>query len=144
MLYNVWVLYATFKFGWTTQDNGWSLAAVGVMSVIVQGWLLGKLLKRYPPRRLAVLGLASSTLAFLAWGAASQGWMMYAVIVANVFGYTINAAVQSMVSVTRSARAGASFGPSSRSRWRRRTRWRSAGSMRHGCSPRSRRSPRCC
>ncbi len=104
VLYSVWVLYATFKFGWTTQDNGWSLAAVGVMSVIVQGWLLGKLLKRFPPRRLAVLGLASSTLAYIFWGAASAGWVMYVVIVANVFGYTINAAIQSMISAAADPR----------------------------------------
>ncbi len=45
ILYTTWVLYTTFKFGWTPADNGWSLATVGVMSVIVQGWLLGKLLQ---------------------------------------------------------------------------------------------------
>ena len=41
VLYTSWVLYTTFKFGWTTQDNGLSLAAVGVVSVFVQGFLLG-------------------------------------------------------------------------------------------------------
>ena len=32
ILYTSWVLYTTFKFGWGPLENGWSLAAVGVMS----------------------------------------------------------------------------------------------------------------
>jgi DHA1 family tetracycline resistance protein-like MFS transporter len=104
VLYNVWVLHNTFKFGWDTQANGWSLAAVGVVSVIVQGFLLGKLLKRFPPRRLVVMGLVSSTSAYFLWGAASQGWMMYAIIFANLLGFTVTASVQSLVSAAADAR----------------------------------------
>ena len=98
ILYTCWVLYTTFKFGWTTQDNGWSLAAVGVVSVFVQGFLLGRLLKRMSPQRLAVIGLVSSTLAYAGWGAASEGWMMYAVVFANLLGFTVTASLQSIVS----------------------------------------------
>jgi MFS transporter, DHA1 family, tetracycline resistance protein len=98
LLYNCWVLYTTFKFGWTTQDNGMSLAAVGVVSVFVQGFLLGKLLKRFAPPRLAVMGLVSSTLAYSAWGAAGAGWVMYAVIFTNLLGFTVTASLQSIFS----------------------------------------------
>ncbi len=98
VLYTTWVLYTTFKFGWGPSDNGWSLAAVGVMSVLVQGVLLGPLLKRFSPQRLALVGLVSSTLAYAFWGAATQGWMMYAVIFANLLGFTVQASLQSIVS----------------------------------------------
>lgn len=98
VLYSAWVLYATFKFGWGPRDNGASLAAVGVMSVIVQGGLLGRLVRRFGPRRLALAGLASSSLAYLGWGLASEGWMMYAVIACNVLGFTVTASVQSIIS----------------------------------------------
>lgn len=104
VLYNVWVLHNTFKFGWDTQANGWSLAAVGVVSVVVQGLLLGKLLKRFPPRRLVVMGLVSSTCAYFLWGLASQGWMMYAIIFANLLGFTVTASVQSLVSSAADAK----------------------------------------
>ena len=104
VLSNVWVLHNTFKFGWDTQANGWSLAAVGVVSVIVQGFLLGKLLKRFPPRRLVVMGLVSSTCAYFLWGLASQGWMMYAIIFANLLGFTVTASVQSLVSSAADAK----------------------------------------
>ncbi|AMP00022.1 sugar (and other) transporter family protein [Collimonas arenae] len=98
MLFTTWVLYTTFKFGWGPQQNGQSLAAVGIMSVLVQGVLLGPLLKRFSPQRLAVIGLVSSTAAYLLWGVASQGWMMYAIIFANIFGSTVNASIQSIIS----------------------------------------------
>ncbi len=98
MLYTTWVLYTTFKFGWGPQQNGWSLFAIGCMSALVQGLLLGKLLKRFSPQRLAVAGLVSSTLAYLAWGAATEGWMIYAVIFCNVLGFTVAASIQSIIS----------------------------------------------
>jgi len=51
VLYTCWVLYATFKFGWGPLENSWSLPAVGVVSAVVQGLLLGRILKRSSPRR---------------------------------------------------------------------------------------------
>src|SRR4051812_2790349 len=85
-LYTTWVLYTTFKFGWGPLENGWSLAAVGVMSVIVQGFLMPRLLRKFNSRRLTVIGLVSSTLAYFLYGAAPEGWMMFAIIVANLLG----------------------------------------------------------
>jgi DHA1 family tetracycline resistance protein-like MFS transporter len=105
VLYTAWVLYTTFKFGWGPMENGWSLAVVGVMSVLVQGLLLGRLLKRFSPQRLALVGLVSSTLAYLLWGAATQGWMMYAVIVVNLLGFTVTASIQSIISSAAGATA---------------------------------------
>ena len=104
-LYTSWVLYATFKFGWGPLENGWSLAAVGVVSAITQGVLLGRLLKRFSPQRLAVIGMVSSTLAYAAWGAATEGWMMFAVIFLNFFGSTVSAAIQSIISGAADARS---------------------------------------
>ena len=98
VLYTTWVLYTTFKFGWGPLENGWSLAAVGVVSAIVQGLLLGRILKLVSPRRLAVLGLVSSTLAYVMWGAATQSWMMFAIIFVNLLGATVSSAIQSIIS----------------------------------------------
>ena len=98
VLYNSWVLYNEFKFGWSSLQNGWSLAAVGVVSVLVQGVLLGRLLKRFSAQRLAVIGLLSSTIAYAAWGGATEGWMMYAVVFCNPLGFTVTASIQSLIS----------------------------------------------
>lgn len=98
VLYTTWVLYTTFKFGWGPLENGWSLAAVGVVSAIVQGLLLGRILKLVSPRRLAVMGLISSTVAYVLWGAATQGWMIFAIIFVNLLGATVSSAIQSIIS----------------------------------------------
>ena len=97
-LYTTWVLYTTFRFGWGPAQNGWSLFAVGIVSAVVQGALLGRLLKRFTAPRLAMMGLLSSSLAFLAWGLVTEGWMMYPVIFANLLGAAVAASIQSLIS----------------------------------------------
>jgi MFS transporter, DHA1 family, tetracycline resistance protein len=97
MTHTSWVLYTTFKFGWGPTQNGWSLFAIGLMSVLVQGVFLSRLLKRFSPQRLAIMGLISSSLCYAMWGAASEGWMLYAVIFVNVLGFAASAAMQSII-----------------------------------------------
>ena len=98
VLYTVWVLYNNFKFGWGPEENGWSRAVVGMVAVLVQGVLMGRLLKLFPVQKLVIMGLVSSALAYTLWGAATEGWMMYAVIALNLLGGTVAASVQSLIS----------------------------------------------
>jgi len=98
-MHTSWVLYTTFKFGWGPAENGWSLFAVGVMSALVQGYLLRHMLKRWTPRQLATVGLVASSLTYLGFGLVSQGWMMYVVIVVGtIIGGGASASIQSIVS----------------------------------------------
>jgi DHA1 family tetracycline resistance protein-like MFS transporter len=97
-LHMSWVLYTTFKFGWGPMENGWSLFAVGVMAALVQGGLIRVMLKRFSAQRIAALGLVSATVCYVLWGLATEGWMMIAVIVLNVFGFASAVAMQSLVS----------------------------------------------
>ncbi|MDO9234845.1 MAG: TCR/Tet family MFS transporter [Aquabacterium sp.] len=96
-LHTSWFLYTEFKFGWTPKDNGLSLFAVGMMAVLVQGGLLRYVEKYIPTHKLVRVGLVSSTVAFFAWGAVPEGWMMYVVIASNVFGYMVQPGLQSLV-----------------------------------------------
>ena len=97
MTHTSWVLYTTFKFGWGPTQNGGSLFAMGLMAALVQGGLLGRLLKRWSAQRLAVIGLLSSSVGFVLWGVVSEGWMMVAVIFANVLGFCVQPALQSLI-----------------------------------------------
>ena len=97
ILQGTWALYTQLKFGWEPQQIGWSLCAIGAMSVLVQGVLIGRLTKLMSLHRLVVLGLVSSSLSYIAWGAATQGWMMYAVIACNVLGFAAGASLQGLV-----------------------------------------------
>lgn len=98
VMYTNWVLYTGFRFGWGPTENGWSMFAVGIAAALVQGYLLSRLLKRFTPQRLVTIGLVSSSLGYLCWGLATEGWMMYAVIAFNLLGFTVTASLQSIVS----------------------------------------------
>jgi DHA1 family tetracycline resistance protein-like MFS transporter len=111
ILQTTWALYTQLKFGWEPQQIGWSLCAVGAMSVLVQGVLVGRLSKLMSVQRLVVLGLVSSAVAYVAWGAATQGWMMYAVVACNVLGFAAGASLQTLVANATDAQSqGATLG----------------------------------
>ncbi|MBA4110895.1 MAG: MFS transporter [Leptothrix sp. (in: Bacteria)] len=97
-LHTCWFLYTEFKFGWTPMDNGLSLLAVGGMAVLVQGGLMRFVQKYIPLHRLVIFGLVSSTIAFAGYGLVPVGWMIFVIVVANVFGYMVQPGLQSLVS----------------------------------------------
>ena len=49
-------LYTMFRFGYDAQHNGYLFAYVGILAVIVQGVLIGKLVKRFGELALVVAG----------------------------------------------------------------------------------------
>ena len=105
-LHNSFVLYTTFKFGWGPKDNGLALFTVGLMSVLVQRFLLKHLLRRFSVRQLAVGGLLASTSTYFAFGAITQGWMMFVVIiVGTLLGGGASAVIQGQVSNSADARS---------------------------------------
>ena len=98
MLHSTWVLFTTFKFGWGPHETGLSLMAVGAVNVLMQGVLLKHVLKRISPQRLAVIGLATSTVAFCAFGLVPQSWMVFVIIVLNMPSAATSSTLQSIVS----------------------------------------------
>jgi DHA1 family tetracycline resistance protein-like MFS transporter len=111
ILHTTWVLFTTFRFGWTPRDNGISLFFVGLSAAIVQGVLLGRILKRWGEGRTALFGMLSATIAYLLYGLATQGWMMYVIVAFNGLSFAINPALQAMVSRNVDAKAqGVSMG----------------------------------
>jgi DHA1 family tetracycline resistance protein-like MFS transporter len=70
---SVFVLYADYRYGWDSQHIGYTLAAVGVSGGIVQGTLVGPVVKRLGERRALVLGLVCGAIGFAVYGIASSG-----------------------------------------------------------------------
>ena len=98
MLHSTWVLFTTFRFGWGPHETGLSLMAVGAVNVLMQGVLLKHVLKRISPQKLAVIGLATSAVAFCAFGLAPQSWMVFVIIVLNMPSAATSSTLQSIVS----------------------------------------------
>jgi DHA1 family tetracycline resistance protein-like MFS transporter len=99
-LENVWVLHAGFRYGWDMQTNGLTLALVGFMAVLVQGFLIKPIVARIGERRTIRLGLTVSMLAFLGYGLASQGWMVPIIIVFGSLTGIALPAIQGLVAGT--------------------------------------------
>jgi DHA1 family tetracycline resistance protein-like MFS transporter len=67
------VLYMRYRYGWDTRAVGWVLAAVGVCSLIVQGFLVKPAVERLKERRAMALGLAFAAIGFIIYGLAPTG-----------------------------------------------------------------------
>jgi DHA1 family tetracycline resistance protein-like MFS transporter len=104
-LHVTWVLYTHFKFGWGPAEVGWSLFAVGLMAILVQGVLLKHLLKRFAPQGIVVSGLLGGGLMYLGLGLAPNSAAVFAVIVlGNLLTAGTAATLSSLVSTAASAR----------------------------------------
>lgn len=95
---SIWVLYTGYRYGWDTKQTGLSLALVGLMAAIVQGWLARHLLPRLGERRAAILGFSIMAVALVGYGLAPEGWMVYVLIVFGSLSGLAVPAVQGMIS----------------------------------------------
>lgn len=66
-----WVLYLDFRFNWGIRPAAWSLAFVGVMYFIVQGFAVGPVVKRFGEWKVVIAGFAISGFSFLFYSSAS-------------------------------------------------------------------------
>jgi MFS transporter, DHA1 family, tetracycline resistance protein len=95
---SVWVLYTEYRYGWSSLWNGVSLALVGVCAAVMQGYLTGRVIKRIGDWRTTFLGLGVTALAYVAYGLASHGWMIYGIIIIGSIGGLAGPAVQGLIS----------------------------------------------
>jgi DHA1 family tetracycline resistance protein-like MFS transporter len=98
ILQSLWALYTQARFGWDALDVGMSLALAGIASAAVQGGLIRALLSWLGERRTLVVGLAISAMGFVAFGMASRGWMLYAIIVPFALGGVADPASRALLS----------------------------------------------
>ena len=97
ILQSIWAIYVKFRYGWTLNQIGLSLTAVGVLSAVVQGGLIRPILGRIGERRGLVVGLSLTALAFVGYGSSTHGWMVYCVMFVGAFGGLAGPATQALV-----------------------------------------------
>ncbi len=72
---SVFVLFADYRYGWGQKEVGYVLGLVGVLSVIVNVLLVGRMVKKLGERRAVLLGLGCGAVGFAVYGVAGQGWI---------------------------------------------------------------------
>ena len=76
----VWALYSFYRYDWTASDVGFSLALVGVMSIIVSGGLVRVIVPRIGERRALYTGQCLGAIGMLLAGLARSGALFLASI----------------------------------------------------------------
>lgn len=95
---STWSFYTIAKFKWETWEIGVSLAVVGVLVAIVQGWLIRFIIPKIGQARSVYVGLSLYALGFFLFAIATQGWMMYAFLVPYCLGGIVGPSLQGIMS----------------------------------------------
>jgi DHA1 family tetracycline resistance protein-like MFS transporter len=77
VLPSIFVLYATYRYGWSVRTVGLTLAMVGVCAMIVQGAAIAPIVRRFGERRTLLIGLTFGAAGFLIFGAAPTGVLFW-------------------------------------------------------------------
>lgn len=92
-----WSFFTEFKFGWSPLDIGLSLMFVGIMVSVVQGAIVGPLVKKIGEVKAIYVGLFFNALGLLMLGIVTQSWMIYAVIIPYSLGGLAGPSLQSIM-----------------------------------------------
>ena len=93
-----WSFHGDARYQWDSRQIGFSLMAVGIGFTLVQGVLIGPILRRLGPGRTAVFGLLCNLVAFVGFTFASEAWMIYAWIVVAALGAVGGPSVSALMS----------------------------------------------
>ncbi|HRO68592.1 MAG TPA: TCR/Tet family MFS transporter [Pseudobdellovibrionaceae bacterium] len=95
---SIWTLYTQEKFGWSVFEVGLSLSAVGILSAISQGYLTRILIPRWGEVKALEFGLIVYAVSFVLYAVATQGWMIYPILIATFVAGIAGPALQSLIS----------------------------------------------
>jgi len=73
VLPSVFVLYTSFRYGWSERATGLSLAFIGVFNIIVQAGLVKRIVARFGERRALFVGLLCGCAGYAIYGLAPVG-----------------------------------------------------------------------
>ncbi len=95
---STWNFHADARYGWDSQQIGWSLMAFGICSAIVQGGLIGWFVKRLGQLRTAILGLMFNIIGFIGFAFASYEWLIYVWIPISAGGAIAGPSINALMS----------------------------------------------
>ncbi|KAA6339990.1 Tetracycline resistance protein class C [termite gut metagenome] len=94
---SVWTFFTKESFNWSEAQIGYSLGFIGVMMAVVQGGLIRITQPRLGPVKSTYIGLGLLAIGMPLFAFASQGWMMYAIIIPYAIGAICNPAVNGII-----------------------------------------------
>lgn len=100
ILHATWVLYTEHRYNWSARDVGISLATVGLGAAVVQAGLARRIIPAIGERASLLIGILIGMFAYIGYGSATHGWMIYAIIAFASLGGIAGPALQAMITRT--------------------------------------------
>ncbi|HEY4302661.1 MAG TPA: TCR/Tet family MFS transporter [Candidatus Didemnitutus sp.] len=97
MLQSTWALYTGYRYRWNTEQVGFLLMYVGIVTGAAQATLVKRIVPRLGETRSVIVGLVIMAIAQVGYGLASQGWMIYAMVLIGALAGVSGPAMQSYV-----------------------------------------------
>ena len=95
---SIFVLYVGHRFGWGPSQAAVMLVITGVLSVIVQAFVVGRVVKLVGERTALMIGLIALVSGFVTYGLAASPGVFYFGQVLQAFGGLIGPSLQSLMS----------------------------------------------
>jgi MFS transporter, DHA1 family, tetracycline resistance protein len=93
----VFALYTSYRYGWSPQVLGFTLALVGVLTIIVQGALVQPIVKAVGERKALWIGLTCGAAGFAWLGLAQTQWVYWSGLPLLAFMGLFGPAVQALM-----------------------------------------------
>jgi DHA1 family tetracycline resistance protein-like MFS transporter len=95
---NTWVLYTTYRFAFDERAIGVSLAIVGFASLVVNGFVVGRVVMRFGEYRSLLAGLGFGIVAELLFALAPTSWLLLGTLPIYALAGLSGAPMQSIAS----------------------------------------------
>jgi len=94
----IWSFFSIEMFDWSERDIGISLMVVGVLVSIVQGGLVGTLVKTFGQTKVIIVGFSLWTIGMFLFAFAANSWMLYAFLIPYALGGMAGPTLQGVLS----------------------------------------------
>jgi len=95
---STWSYYGIERYDWNPKEIGISLMVVGLLVAIVQGFLVGVLVKKFGKRKVIIFGFLLWTVGMFLFSFATEPWMLYAFLIPYALGGIAGPTVQGVIS----------------------------------------------
>ena len=96
----VWAYYTTAAFDWSPKLIGLSLAAFGAAMAVVQGGLVGPIVKRVGEHAAVLIGMSINIIVFGSYVFITEGWQVYVLVPLSALAAIATPAMMGIMSRT--------------------------------------------
>jgi DHA1 family tetracycline resistance protein-like MFS transporter len=94
---STWAYYTIERYVWSEAEVGYSLGFIGLMIAIVQGIIIRRVVKKIGQVKAVYVGLFFNALGLSLIAFASEGWMLYAIMIPYALGGLAGPSLQSIM-----------------------------------------------